>query len=223
MYAHKHGWWIAKHFPILLPFYSSFKPIGCSGPLSRALPVLQHWHAESIPALQATSSSSIPSSHATCVTLDELTPKQQKRKHKKWRKSTARSYKEEPWLQLDRRGDKVFTWITIQVWRDNFPISKKRNSTEWDAIAKKLNSTFKDQGIPCYCTGTQCKVCIKYLQDQYKWVKDHNSQSGNNWEWFEYYDEIYEVLGSKPNITPKDVKCGLAEDANTTTVGDSDT
>ena len=31
------------------------------------------------------------------------------------------------------------------------------------------------------------------------------------------------VLGSKPNITPKDVKCGLAEDANTTTVGDSDT
>ena len=69
----------------------------------------------------------------------------------------------------------------------------------------------------------QCKLCIKYLQDQYKWVKDHNSQSGNNWEWFEYYDEIYEVLGSKPNITPKDVKCGLAEDANTTTVGDSDT
>ena len=94
---------------------------------------------------------------------------------------------------------------------------------EWDAIAKKLNSTFKDQGIPCYCTGTQCKVCIKYLQDQFKLVKDHNSQSGNNWEWFEYYDEIYEVLGSKPNITPKDVKCGLAEDANTTTVGDSDT
>ena len=69
----------------------------------------------------------------------------------------------------------------------------------------------------------QCKVCIKYLQDQYKWVKDHNSQSGNNWEWFEYFDEIYEVLGSKPNIAPKDVKCGSAEDANTTTVGDSDT
>lgn len=117
----------------------------------------------------------------------------------------------------------VETRYLLELWRDNFPISKERNSTEWDAITKKLNSTFKDQGIPCYCTGTQCKVCIKYLRDQYKWVKDHNSQSGNNWEWFEYYDEIYEVLGSKPNITPKDVKCGLAEDANTTTVGDSDT
>ena len=57
------------------------------------------------------------------------------------------------------------TRYLLELWRDNFPISKKRNSTEWDAIAKKLNSTFKDQGIPCYCTGTQCKVCIKYLQD----------------------------------------------------------
>ncbi|CAH3044259.1 unnamed protein product, partial [Pocillopora meandrina] len=60
------------------------------------------------------------------------------------------------------------TRYLLELWRDNFPISKKRNSTEWDAIAKKLNSTFKDQGIPCYCTGTQCKACIKYLQDQYK-------------------------------------------------------
>ena len=59
----------------------------------------------------------------------------------------------------------VKTRYLLELWRDNFPISKKRNSTEWDAIAKKLNSTFKDQGIPCYCTGTQCKVCIKYLQD----------------------------------------------------------
>ena len=98
-----------RHFTV--PSNPLDAQVPCPGPLSRALPVLQHWHAESIPALQATSSSSIPSSHATCVTLDELTPKKQKRKHKKWRKSTARSYKEEPWLQLDRRGDKVFTWI----------------------------------------------------------------------------------------------------------------
>ena len=111
----------------------------------------------------------------------------------------------------------------LELWRDNFPISKKRNSTVWDAIAKKLNSIFKDQGIPSYRTGTQCKAHIKYLQDEYKRVKDHNSRSGNNRESFEYYDEIDEVLGSEPNITPEEVvECGLAEDANATAVGDSE-
>ena len=93
----------------------------------------------------------------------------------------------------------------------------------WDAIVKKLNSIFKDQGIPSYRTGTQCKARIKYLRDEYKRVKDHNSRSGNNRESFEYYDEIDEVLGSKPNITPKEaVECGLAEDTNATAVGDSE-
>lgn len=115
------------------------------------------------------------------------------------------------------------TRYLLQLWRDNFPISKKRNSTVWDAITKKLNSIFKDQGIPSYRTGTQCKACIKYLQDEYKRVKDHNSRSGNNWESFKYYDMIDEVLGSKPNIMLKEVvECGLAEDANATAVGDSE-
>ena len=54
-------------------------------------------------------------------------------------------------------------------------------------------------------------------------MKEHNSRSGNNRESFEYYDEIDEVLGSKPNITPKEaVECGLAEDTNATAVGDSE-
>ena len=53
------------------------------------------------------------------------------------------------------------TSYLLELWRDNFPISKKRNSTVWDTTAKKLNSIFKDQGIPSYCTGTQCKARIK--------------------------------------------------------------
>ena len=53
------------------------------------------------------------------------------------------------------------TSYLLELWRDNFPISTKRNSTVWDTIAKKLNSIFKDQGIPSYCTGTQCKARIK--------------------------------------------------------------
>ena len=117
------------------------------------------------------------------------------------------------------------TSYLLELWRDNFPISMKRNSTVWDALAKKLKSIFKDnKGIPSYRTGMQCKARIKYLKDKYKRVKDHNSRSGNNRESFEYYDEMDEVLGSKPNITPKEVvDCGLVEDTNATGVGDSET
>ena len=115
------------------------------------------------------------------------------------------------------------TRYLLELWRDNIPISKKRNSTVWDAIAKKLNSILKDQEIPSYRTGTQCKARIKYLQDEYKRVKDHNFRSGNTRESFECYDEIDEVLGSKPNITPKEVvERGFGKDANPTAVGDSE-
>ena len=94
----------------------------------------------------------------------------------------------------------------------------------WDALAKKLRSIFKDnKEIPSYRTGMQCKARIKYLQDKYKRVKDHNSRSGNNRESFEYYDEMDEALESKPNITPEEVvDCGLVEDTNATGVSDSE-
>ena len=65
---------------------------------------------------------------------------------------------------------------------------------------------------------------MKYLQDEYKRVKDHNSRSGNNRETFDYFDEIDAVLGCKPNIAPKCVfECGFSEDASSTSVetGDS--
>ena len=49
-------------------------------------------------------------------------------------------------------------------------------------------------------TGAQCKARIKYLQDEYKRVKDHNSRGGNNRETFEYsVVDIDEVLGA--NLT----------------------
>ena len=65
---------------------------------------------------------------------------------------------------------------------------------------------------------------MKYLQDEYKRVKDHNSRSGNNREIFDYFDEIDAVLGCKPNIAPKRVfECGFSEDASSSSVetGDS--
>ena len=65
---------------------------------------------------------------------------------------------------------------------------------------------------------------MKYLQDEYKRVKDHNSRSGNNRETFDYFYEINAVLGCKPNIAPKRVfECGFLEDASSSSMetGDS--
>ena len=65
---------------------------------------------------------------------------------------------------------------------------------------------------------------MKYLQDEYKRVKDRNSRSGSNRETFDYFDEIDAVLGCKPNIAPKRVfEGGFLEDASSSSVetGDS--
>ena len=54
-------------------------------------------------------------------------------------------------------------------------------------------------------------------------MKDHNSRSGNDRETFEYFEEIDEVLGCKPNITPKGVlDCGLAADDTSAETGDGE-
>ncbi|XP_068695949.1 myb/SANT-like DNA-binding domain-containing protein 1 [Montipora foliosa] len=116
------------------------------------------------------------------------------------------------------------TRFLLQLWRDSFPISKRRNGAAWDSIAKKLNGVLNEQGISTFRTGTQCKAQMKSLQDEYKRVKDHNSRSGNNRETFDYFDEIDAVLGCKPNIAPKRVfECGFSEDASSSSVetGDS--
>ena len=85
------------------------------------------------------------------------------------------------------------TRFLLEIWRDSFPISRRRNSGAWDTIAKKLNNILKEQKISSFRTGVQCKARIKYLQDEYKRVKDHNSRSGNDQETFEYFEEIDEV------------------------------
>ena len=41
------------------------------------------------------------------------------------------------------------TRFLLEIWRENFPISpisKRRNSGAWDAIAKELNGILKEQG-----------------------------------------------------------------------------
>ena len=101
----------------------------------------------------------------------------------------------------------------IEIWKEHHPISKRNNSAVWEAVAKELNRILREQGLTTVCTASQCKGKIKNLEDEYKRVKDHNSKSGNNRETFTYYEELNEILGCRPKITPKTViECGF-EDA----------
>lgn len=105
------------------------------------------------------------------------------------------------------------TRFLLDLWRDQYPVSKKRNAVIWDTISKDLNKQLKEHGINSFRSGPQCKARIKALEDSYKKVKDHNNRSGNDDKTCEYYEELNEVLGCKPNITPKStVNCGLSDD-----------
>ena len=93
-----------------------------------------------------------------------------------------------------------------------FGLSTNRSASEgtptaWDNIAKELNKVLAENGIASFRTGAQCKGPVKYLEEEYKKVKDHNSRSGNdnNQDSFDYFDELNDVLGCKPNIAPRHV------------------
>ncbi|KAK3745599.1 hypothetical protein QZH41_005840 [Actinostola sp. cb2023] len=102
------------------------------------------------------------------------------------------------------------TRYLVSVWREYHPISKRKNSSEWEMLSIEVNQILKEQGINNVRSATQCKSRIKNLEDEYKRVKDHNGRSGNNRETSPYYEDLDEILGSRPKITPKKViECGF--------------
>lgn len=103
----------------------------------------------------------------------------------------------------------------LDLWRENYPISKRRNSSVWESIAKNLNQRLKADGQSNFRTGQQCKSRFKALEDEYKRIKDHNSRSGNDHETFDYYEELDVLLGCQHNIKPRLViESGLGETAS---------
>ena len=101
----------------------------------------------------------------------------------------------------------------ITTWKDRHPICKRKNSALWESIAKELNSLLREQGLTSIRTAAQCKAKIKNLKDEYKHVKDHNSQSGNDRESFPHYEQLKEIVGCRAKITPKTVvECGFIDD-----------
>ena len=113
------------------------------------------------------------------------------------------------------------TRYLLDIWAEHQPLSKRRNATAWDNIAKELNKVLAENGIASFRTGAQCKGHVKYLEEEYKKVKDHNSRSGNdnNQDSFDYFDELNDVLGCKPNIAPRHVvESGLLDKPEEPTV-----
>ena len=113
------------------------------------------------------------------------------------------------------------TRYLLDIWAEHQPLSKRRNATAWDNIAKELNKVLAENGIASFRTGAQCKGRVKYLEEEYKKVKDHNSRSGNdnNQDSFDYFDELNDVLGCKPNIAPRHVvESGLLDKPEEPTV-----
>lgn len=69
----------------------------------------------------------------------------------------------------------------------------------WD----KISNEFRSDGFP-FC-GTQCENRWKYIRAKYIKKKDNGGpgSTGEEFYQFEYYKEMDEVLGKKPNIIPK--------------------
>ncbi|CAH3167668.1 unnamed protein product, partial [Porites lobata] len=90
--------------------------------------------------------------------------------------------------------------LLISVWKEYFPISKRRNSSVSERISKQLNQMLPGpkQNLRCVRTLQQCKAKIKNLEDEFKRIKDHNNKSGNDRITFPYFDDINAVLGCKP-------------------------
>ena len=72
------------------------------------------------------------------------------------------------------------TRYLLDIWAEHQPLSKRRNATAWDTIAKELNKVLAENGIATFRTGAQCKCRLKYLEEEYKKVRDHNNRSGND-------------------------------------------
>lgn len=98
--------------------------------------------------------------------------------------------------------------MLIHLWKEHelkFKSSKFRNDTVWKEIAVKMleaNSNW-------HYSATQCENKWKDLRKTYVKIKDHNNTSKNNPKTCKFYDEIDDILGDKPCITPVSIVSNL--------------
>ncbi|XP_014300194.2 uncharacterized protein LOC106694206 [Microplitis demolitor] len=104
----------------------------------------------------------------------------------------------------------------IHLYHDHesdFQSKKKTSKSIWNEIASSINS--ENHGI--VMSWSQCFDKMKYLKIQYSKKKDNMSSksSGAAAMKFEYFNEMNEIFGKKPNITPEHCAASSRSSVNT--------
>ena len=73
-----------------------------------------------------------------------------------------------------------------------------RKKEIWSRLAKKLNDEVDD----LYATGSQGQSKWKKLEQKYKDLPFHNSQSGNDRKEWELYDLMDDAIRNNPKVVP---------------------
>lgn len=86
-----------------------------------------------------------------------------------------------------------------------------------------IAAEFRKEGFAF--NATQCENRWKYIRAKYIKKKDNASKSNTGGEYynFQYFDEIDEILGKKPNISPKFLVSSIQSLKNKENVGPSST
>ncbi|XP_065895990.1 myb/SANT-like DNA-binding domain-containing protein 7 [Dysidea avara] len=72
----------------------------------------------------------------------------------------------------------------------------KRNREVFDKISREMAVAGFTR------TGPQCREKVKKLKGEYKKIKDGLKQTGNNRKTCKFFEELDEVMGTKPAIAP---------------------
>ncbi len=93
--------------------------------------------------------------------------------------------------------------LLLQLWGDN-EVQRKLTSSRTKATWRKLQRDMEEAGHSF--TLEQIKHKIRYLSKSYHAaVAKKNISGGSGVNYFEWFDELNEVLGDKPLTTPQDV------------------
>ncbi|XP_028410979.1 uncharacterized protein LOC114533613 [Dendronephthya gigantea] len=115
----------------------------------------------------------------------------------------------------------AYTKLLISIRKENeklFNTGRSRKKVIWARVAEKFNEEIDD----VYTTGDQCQSKWKKLEQKYKDVKLHNSQSGNNRKEWEFYDLMDDVIGNNPNVVPVCTMSTIGDEKDTIGIEDED-
>lgn len=81
----------------------------------------------------------------------------------------------------------------------------KSNLLKHDVVWKKIADKYNIAEIHSYCSAKQLKNKFNKLKMQYYKIKDHNSKTGSDVQYFKYEEEFNELFGKSPTLKPHSV------------------